>query len=248
MQLEVLIMVYQGSKARYAKSIVPILQETINVTRTDTFIDACCGGCNIIQDIECKNKIAIDINGDLIELYKYSVGAYKNGDMDAAFPVKLTRADWNKAKQGLCEPWFRALVCFFASYSARGFSGGYCLNVKRDFYNERLKNFKAQLPKLNDVEFVCGDVNNIDCSNAVIYVDPPYRNTKRYDANKNFNYDEFWESIRRLSKNNKVFVSEQIAPNDFCSVWCEDVKRNCFGSMPKTARESLWTLDRSDVI
>ena len=241
-------MVYQGSKTRYADSIVPIIQNAIDTTSADIFVDACCGGCNIIQDVKCKNRIAIDLNSDLIELYKYSVDAYKNNKLEIAFPVKLTRADWDNAKQGIGDPWFRALVCFFASYSARGFGGGYCLNVKRDFYNQRLNNFKKQLPKLKDVKFICDDVNNIKFSNSVIYIDPPYKNTKRYDINRNFNYDKFWESARKLSEDNVVFVSEQIAPDDFRSVWSASVERNCFGSQPRTATESLWSLDRGDVI
>lgn len=81
-------MVYQGSKTRYAQYIVPILQKTINITNAETFIDGCCGGCNIIQDIKCKNKIAIDLNNDLIELYKYAITAYKEGYLDTAFPTK----------------------------------------------------------------------------------------------------------------------------------------------------------------
>lgn len=240
-------MVYQGSKTRYAKSIIPILQSAIDNSNTKTFVDACCGGCNIIQDIKCNNKVAIDLNNDLIELYKYSVEAYKDGKLDTAFPTCITMDDWRNAKHGIGEPWFRALVCFFASYSARGFCGGYCLNAKRDFYNERLNNFKKQLPKLTDVTFVCMDVNDINFSNSVIYIDPPYKNTKRYDINLNFNYDKFWDSVRLLSINNNVFVSEQIAPNDFCKIWATDVERNCFGSGHKNATEALWVINRGDV-
>ena len=37
-------MVYQGSKARVAKYICPIIQKYIDETNAETFIDAFCGG------------------------------------------------------------------------------------------------------------------------------------------------------------------------------------------------------------
>ena len=50
--------------------------------------------------------------------------------------------------------------------------------------------------------------------NAVVYCDPPYKNTATY-AEWGFNHDKFWDYIRKLSKTNKVFVSEYTAPDDF---------------------------------
>lgn len=55
-------MVYQGSKRRYTKYIVPILQEAIDSNSVDTFVDLCCGGCNIIDKIKAEKKIAVDNN------------------------------------------------------------------------------------------------------------------------------------------------------------------------------------------
>ena len=41
-------MVYQGSKERISKYICPIIQSYINDTGATTFIDAFCGGGNVI--------------------------------------------------------------------------------------------------------------------------------------------------------------------------------------------------------
>ena len=49
-------MVYQGSKARIAKDICPIIQKAIDESNCDTFIDAFVGGANLIQHIKCKDK------------------------------------------------------------------------------------------------------------------------------------------------------------------------------------------------
>lgn len=229
-------MVYMGSKRLYVKYICPILQKTIDENNIENFYDVCVGGAHIIENIKCKKKIGIDLNKDLIDLYNY--GLTKN-----IYPDKITREDWDKAKKGEGESWWRALVCFFASTSARGFSGGYCLNGERDFYHERLRNFQKQLLLIKDCEFIYGDVLIYPfIENSVIYIDPPYKNTKKYDINKNFNYEKFWERVRELSLNNFVFVSEQEAPEDFISIWSKEVKRHCFnaGKGGASATENLW--------
>ena len=37
-----------------------------------------------------------------------------------------------------------------------------------------------------------------------------------------FNYDEFWNWCRRMSKENWLFVSEYNAPNDFECIWSKE--------------------------
>ena len=64
-------MVYQGSKNRLAKYIVPIIQKYIDENNIKTYIEPMCGSCSIIEKIVCENKIAADINDELIALLKY---------------------------------------------------------------------------------------------------------------------------------------------------------------------------------
>lgn len=59
-----------GSKSRIAKDIVPIIQYYIRESGFDTYIEPFCGGCNVIDKIESKIKIASDKHYYLIELYK----------------------------------------------------------------------------------------------------------------------------------------------------------------------------------
>ena len=42
-------MVYMGSKSKYAKYIVPILQKAITDNNVDTYIECFVGGANIID-------------------------------------------------------------------------------------------------------------------------------------------------------------------------------------------------------
>ena len=53
-------MVYQGSKNRISKYLIPIIEEYIEKYNIDTYIELFCGGCNLIDKVNCKHKIASD--------------------------------------------------------------------------------------------------------------------------------------------------------------------------------------------
>lgn len=50
-------MKYMGSKSRIKKHIVPILQSLINTNGIETYIEPFVGGANIIDSIDCPNRI-----------------------------------------------------------------------------------------------------------------------------------------------------------------------------------------------
>lgn len=88
-----------------------------------------------------------------------------------------------------------------------------------------MRNLSEQIPKIMDVEFLCGDYRNnkyADLKGAVIYCDPPYQGTTKY-ATDSFDYDAFWDWCRKMSKDNYVFVSEYNAPDDFECIWSKGV-------------------------
>ena len=64
-------MVYQGSKNRLTKYIVPIIQKQIDENNITTYIEPFVGGANVIDKIRCENKIGSDINEELIALLRY---------------------------------------------------------------------------------------------------------------------------------------------------------------------------------
>ena len=119
---------------------------------------------------------------------------------------------------------------FFASFSNGGFPRGYAKNSDtRNYFKEAYRNMEAQAPNLKGIEFYCQDYLDLDenISGALIYNDPPYANTKFYGyANQpKMNYNDFWDWVRKISKNNIVYTSEQTAPDDFEIVWEQDVVR-----------------------
>lgn len=224
-------MVYMGSKSKYVQYIVPILHKTINDHEVKTYIEPFVGGANVIDKIKCDRKIGYDRSDTLIallcqarddfskvlpdgnrELWDKGKGYVKDG----IIPEDMTLADIGAME-------------FFASFSSRGFPGGYANNTpEHDYFHTRRKNLEKQSPNLKGIEFYQGNYYDLPpVSGAVIYCDPPYANTKHYGyANQEkMDYARFWNWVRELSKENYVFVSEQTAPEDFEVVWEMEVKR-----------------------
>lgn len=121
-----------------------------------------------------------------------------------------------------------ALIGYCASYGGRYYDGGYGRDSKggRSIYTERVANLKGQAPSLKDIEFSCRDYKdylNMKITNALFYLDPPYKGTKQY-SKQNINYKEFYDFCRELSKENIVVISEYSMPNDFICIWEKERK------------------------
>ena len=87
---------------------------------------------------------------------------------------------------------------------------------------------EKQAPNLKGIEFYQSNYYNLSgFKGAVIYCDPPYANTKHYGyANQEkMDYTRFWNWVCEISKDNYVFVSEQVAPDDFEIIWEMEAKR-----------------------
>jgi DNA adenine methylase len=53
----------------------------------------------------------------------------------------------------------------------------------------------------------------------VVYLDPPYANTQQYKQGIEFNYDSFWDEVRKRSDGKRrILISEYTAPSDFTLV------------------------------
>lgn len=58
---------------------------------------------------------------------------------------------------------------------------------------------------------------------SIIYCDPPYRDTKKYDK-IDFNYDNFYQwCFDKKSEGSRVFISEYWMPDDFNCIWEKEV-------------------------
>ena len=236
-----------GSKNRIAKYIVPIIQSYIDQNIITTYIEPFVGGANVIDKIHCETKIGSDDNKYLIALLKrVQSGLPLLDDVDRALYSKV-RSEY---KDGKFEDWYVGNVGFLASYNGRWFDGGYAEagyeKTKnglryRDYYQEAKRNILKQGDDIKDITFTVKDYREYsNVSGAVIYCDPPYANTKKFANAINFNYEEFWETVRKWSKNNIVLVSELSAPKDFSSLWEQSVSRSIKATDKSKAVEKLF--------
>lgn len=210
------IVIYVGSKARFAKELVPIIQGYINESGATLYIEPFVGGANIIDKVKCQSRIGADINNGLIAVYQAVQYGWRP-------PLHITEQDYAAAKCGdIAEP-LRTYIGFNASYASKYF-GGFARSFKsdgvtpRDHYNERTRNFMKQIPKLAKITFLWESYERMHPYGAVIYCDPPYADTLGY-SNTPWDADAFWAWVRQESKNNIVLISEYKAPEDFTCLW-----------------------------
>ena len=243
-------MKYMGSKSRIARSIVPILQSYIKENNIELYLEPFVGGANIIDKIKCKQKIGNDINRPLIALLNYV-----KSDGILIDEVSKDFYDEVKNNQDKYEDWIVGCVGFLASYNGRFFDGGYAKSgyekIKngfkyRDYYKEAKNNIIVQSKSnlFKQVVFECGDyidfLEKYNPKNSLIYFDPPYKNVKQYRNSIRFDYDLFWNTVRKYSKNNICIVSELEAPKDFVCIWEKSVSRSIKVSDKTKAIEKLF--------
>ena len=219
-------MQYIGSKNKLSKDLIPIIQSYIT-SDTKGYLEPFVGGGNIIDKIQCNNKIGCDIHKQLIELLKYT------RDYSCLIPDIIAEEEYNKVKSNKeqYEDWYLGLIGFCATFGAKYF-GGYARNSKGDNSGKRtksaIKNLKKQAPNLQNIKFKCCDFRDIPkdkIKGYVIYCDPPYKDTTKY-ATGAFPYEEFYQWCKEMSKNNIVLISEYYMPEDFTCIWEKKVKVN----------------------
>lgn len=245
-------MKYMGSKNRIAKHIVPIIQRYIDHSGCKQYLEPFVGGANVIDKIVCETRIGSDKNKYLIALLQH---VQNNKPLYESVPKALydeARVAFNTGAPDKFEDWEMGNIGFLASYNGRWFDGGYAKpgyeNTKnglrfRDYYREAKDNLLEQAPRLTGVAFSCRDYRSYgreELRGYVIYVDPPYKNTKQYANAVGFDYDEFWQTMRDWSEDNIVVVSEETAPDDFECIWKQTVNRSIKAAEKSSAVEKMF--------
>ena len=214
-------MKYMGSKSRLSKELAPIIQSYIDNNNIKQYIEPFVGGANMIDKIKCEKKIGCDIHQHLVSFLNALAMGYEP-------PYEVSEQDYNNIKENQQNYATELLgyVGFQLSYGAKWF-GGYRRDKqgKRNYSHEAYKNVMKQAPLLKGIEFINCDFRELkNIKNAVIYCDPPYKDTTKYATNK-FPYEEFYQWCYEMSKNNIVLVSEYEMPEDrFECIWQKQVK------------------------
>ena len=224
-------MKYLGGKNKIGKYIANVMKERIRPGEVDGYLEPFCGSLGVTQHMTSDyNVIASDTHSDLIALWK-KVKADK-----FISPKNMTEARYLKIKNQKSPSALKAFVGFGCSFGGKYFSG-YAqkyTNGKNENYLRAVTNSMKKIqPKITNVKFKCCDYKKWKPKNMLIYCDPPYKyskfpvkyrtSTKRYDV---FDSKVFWDTMRKWSKNNYVFISEQEAPEDFISVWNRSTYRS----------------------
>lgn len=231
-------MKYMGSKARYAKELLPII--LANRKEGQWYVEPFVGGANMIDKVE-GNRIGADYNEYLAEMWKAVSSGWNPPEIiteELYKDIKVNKGNYSKE--------LVAYVGFALSYGAKWFSGYRKDSVgKRNYSSESYRGAMRQFPLLRNVDFRHSSYQDLKIpDNSIIYCDPPYKNTVEYKAVESFNHEPFYEWCRHKHKEGRqVFVSEYHMPEDFICVWSKEVNSSLTKDTgSKKGIEKLFTL------
>lgn len=215
-----------GSKNRFFSEIHQFLLEYADYT--SVYVEPFAGGCNILDKIPLPNKIANDKHYYLIQMFK----ELQNNTL--IVPKQVSEETYkevcnivrNNLKTDKYTDGLIGYIGFNLSYSGKWLGGyGRDKEGRRDYALEAFNNITKQINNFKffkKVQFTNKDYSDIIIENkSIVYCDPPYMNTTKYK--NSIDYDNFWDWVRLLTKNNYVYVSEYSAPNDFKCIWEKEI-------------------------
>jgi DNA adenine methylase len=227
-------MKYLGGKHGIGKLIAEFISTACPSNKVNGYLEPFCGSLGVFKnmtDKHYKKYVASDKQPDLIELWR-KIQANK-----LRLPEHISEEEYNKLKHANSPNAMKAVAGFALSFGGKyfaGYSQKWAGNSGRDF----LKEFKTSLEKIKptiqqkNVHFYNRSYNEFHPHNILIYCDPPYKSTEGYSSTGTFDHEEFWNTMRKWSKDNCVFISEENAPSDFKVVWKKSKRR----TLDKTSR------------
>lgn len=210
-------MVYMGSKNKLSKYLKPIIDRFLK--QGMIYVEPFVGGANMIDKIDWDLKYGYDINKPIIALLRYvsyhAKLCYQNNKEFKLPPEDITLEEFKRLrelyKKGIASPKiaFAGLMCqlgkFYSSYQ-KDFNKREQLrrNMERQFNN----------PLFFNTNFDYKNYKDLEVTNAVIYCDPPYKDTAQYNVKEKFNYDHFLEKcVEWYNNGNIILLSGNFVPN-----------------------------------
>ena len=115
-------MKYMGSKARFAKEILPIILKDRKPNQW--FVDLFCGGCNLLDKVDGR-RIGNDKNKYLIALWK---GLQEGRELIMEIPKELyseARSEYNNQTNIKVDDFELGWIGFMGGFNGRFYGGGY---------------------------------------------------------------------------------------------------------------------------
>lgn len=224
-------MKYLGGKQRLGKHIEPILKAYWKESLSG-YLEPFCGGLGVLKHMTdiSPNIVANDYHPDLIKMWK------EVQENKLKYPETISEKEYNDAKLLKSPNAMKSFIGFGMSFGGRYFgaySDKYLGEKKENFCKEMRNSLERIGPLIKEVKFTNKDYRELNPKNMLIYCDPPYKETtypikyrrdiKYYDV---FDNEEFWEIMRKWSKNNIVIISETSAPDDFKCIWEKEISRS----------------------
>ena len=109
----------------------------------------------------------------------------------------------------------------------------------------QLKNMKV-ISKLEIYNKDYREFSNV--KNSIIYLDPPYKDTKKAYKHNNLDYENFYKWCKNMSKDNIVLISGYNMPDDFEVVYeFTKAKSTMQGGRHKSKYEKLYMINKGRV-
>ena len=210
---------YLGGKSRISTQLSNVVNTTFGERGERVFVSLFCGSCAIESKVNADVKILNDKHPYLIAMWK----ALQDGWIP---PEEISKEQYKYIKEHKDEDMaLSGFVGFGCSFGGKWF-GGLAANKRGDNYCRRAnKSVLKDMGGLQNATFLCLDYKDVEIpQGAIVYADPPYDNTTGYSLG-DFDSNEFWGYVRKLSETNIVLVSEEKAPDDFVSIWHKEQKR-----------------------
>lgn len=210
-------MKYVGSKNRYAKYIIPLLDRTDQLV-----VEPFAGGLNLTQHIK-GSRWANDINHYVINMFKAMLDGWQ--------PPSVVTEEHYIAIRNNPENYPDELVGFVGvgcSYSGKWF-GGYARGnnskgLPQNYAAESKRNVLRQIKHLKGVKLTALDYQAMVIpKGSVVYLDPPYKGTTTPYLG-GFDSNEFYSWVDVIAKDaHAVYLSEYNAPDSFELIWSKEV-------------------------
>lgn len=106
------------------------------------------------------------------------------------------------------------------------FKGSWATNSRgSDYVKECVRNVLKQSKAIQGVDLLHETYSKLRIpSCSIVYCDPPYASTFKYNGTSKFDHQKFWQWCReKVAEGHQVFISEYNAPDDFVCVWQQEL-------------------------